>query len=432
MATPVEGNTKHNATLQREEMDLEEATMSIVGTTGEDEHQQAKVEEDSSSMLSRTLKAISSFIVSNDFPLLIIAAILLAKAYPPLGAEYLYPKITATWIAVGIIFVLAGMGLRTEQLSQAFKRIYFNSFVQFFNFGVVSAVIFAVGKSLAAAKILNASLVDGMIIMGSLPMAINVVIVLSAATGADEAAAVFNSTFANILGIFLSPVLILLYLGTTGEVSLGEVFYKLTLRVVLPLVIGQLTQKFWDAGREFFRLHKKRFKKLQEWCLVYIVYTVFCRTFQEDVGASIVEVLLMILFLFLLMVFLMGLAFYSLKYFFRDEPELQVMGVLGCVFKTVALGIPLINSIYEGDPNEGLYSLPILIWHPMQLVLGSLLVPRLAAFIASERKRIDAEKTEDIGTTRSVAESGPDCDSRSGSSHTEDQCIDVETVHVEE
>ena len=39
-----------------------------------------------------------------DFLILLIVVILLAYAYPPLGADYLQPQITATWIAVMFIF----------------------------------------------------------------------------------------------------------------------------------------------------------------------------------------------------------------------------------------------------------------------------------------------------------------------------------------
>ena len=42
----------------------------------------------------------------NEYELLILFAVvtLLAKAYPPLGAKYLLPQITAKWIAVVFIF----------------------------------------------------------------------------------------------------------------------------------------------------------------------------------------------------------------------------------------------------------------------------------------------------------------------------------------
>jgi sodium/bile acid cotransporter 7 len=152
-------------------------------------------EEEETSRCQRYMRSIFAFYFSNQFPLHIILAIVLARAYPPLGAEYLQPDITATWIAVAIIFFLSGMGLKTEEFFKAFQRFYFNSFVQFFNFGVVSIVVYAVSRLLTVANMLQQKLADGMVICACLPMAINVVIVLTASAGGDEAAAVFNATF---------------------------------------------------------------------------------------------------------------------------------------------------------------------------------------------------------------------------------------------
>lgn len=84
----------------------------------------------------------------------------------------------------------------------------------------------------------------------------------------------------------------------------------------------------------------------------------------------------------------MGVAWYMLRFCFPQQPKLRVMGLYGCTHKTVAMGVPLINAIYEGNPAVGLYTLPLLIWHPMQLVLGTFLAPRLAAFVEREEERL--------------------------------------------
>mmetsp|Transcript_11149 Transcript_11149/g.22224 ORF Transcript_11149/g.22224 Transcript_11149/m.22224 type:complete len:107 (-) Transcript_11149:18-338(-) len=57
------------------------------------------------------------------------------------------------------------------------------------------------------------------------------------------------------------------------------------------------------------------------------------------------------------------------------------MGLFGCVQKTVAVGIPLLQAMFDGDDRLGMYSLPLLVWHPSQLVLGSLMVPHLKAWV---------------------------------------------------
>lgn len=50
------------------------------------------------------LNRLIDFYWANEFVVLVVIVILLAKAYPPLGAVYLAPHITATWIAVIFIF----------------------------------------------------------------------------------------------------------------------------------------------------------------------------------------------------------------------------------------------------------------------------------------------------------------------------------------
>jgi hypothetical protein len=49
-------------------------------------------------------RKLFDFYQEYDFLILLVAVILLAYAYPPLGATYLQPQITATWIAVMYIF----------------------------------------------------------------------------------------------------------------------------------------------------------------------------------------------------------------------------------------------------------------------------------------------------------------------------------------
>lgn len=179
-------------------------------------------------------------------------------------------------------------------------------------------------------------------------MAINVVIVLTGAANGDEAAAIFHTTFGNIIGIFLSPVMILMYLGQAGDVNLADVFLNLTLRVIVPLIIGQVLRALSQTVTEFVTKYKKRLKRVQEWTLVFIVYTVFCKTFLGGMDAGAVDIVLMIVVEFFLIILFMAIAWYSLKYLgFRDEPKLRVMGLFGCMNKTVALGGTQKLSLFE-------------------------------------------------------------------------------------
>jgi len=65
----------------------------------------------------RIANGLLNFFFTYEFPILILLVIPIAKAYPPLGATYLAPRITASWIAVMLIFLFSGLGLRTDELS---------------------------------------------------------------------------------------------------------------------------------------------------------------------------------------------------------------------------------------------------------------------------------------------------------------------------
>lgn len=330
------------------------------------------------------------FYHQNSFLILVTLAFLLAFAYPPLGAIYVQPQITAKWIAVIFIFLMAGMGLRSEELSKAFQRVYFNSYIQVFNFLVCSGVVYGFSRFMLRVGALPESLADGMTIASTLSVSVNMGIVLTKVVGGDEAAAVFDAAFGNFLGVFVSPALIVMYLGLSANVDLASVTLKLFLRVVLPLMVGQFLRNFVPPAKAFVIRYGKYFRDGQELCLAFIIYTIFCKTFLKGTTASVADVFIMIGCVLFVLVVLMTLAWTTLGLLFSTQPKLRAMGLFGCTHKTVAVGIPLIETIYADSPLVGLYVLPLLIWYTMQLVLGTVAAPYIAAYIVRREGELSA------------------------------------------
>ena len=59
------------------------------------------------------------------------------------------------------------------------------------------------------------------------------------------------------------------------------------------------------------------------------------------------------------------------------------------------MGVPLIGAIYDNAPLVGLYTLPLLVWYPMQLVGGSSLTVKLLAFVHDEKIRLGIKEEEE-------------------------------------
>lgn len=67
--------------------------------------------------------------------------------------------------------------------------------------------------------------------------------------------------------------------------------------------------------------------------------------------------------------------------------DADAVAVAMCVgTKTVALGIPIIQAVYEHNPAAGLLSLPLIIYHAEQILLGSLLTAPLKRWVARRTK----------------------------------------------
>ena len=72
----------------------------------------------SSSGHARIFLTCQSTFSKNSFLISIGVAILLAYAYPPLGAVFLAPKIMCDWVAVILIFILSGMVISAEEFGK--------------------------------------------------------------------------------------------------------------------------------------------------------------------------------------------------------------------------------------------------------------------------------------------------------------------------
>lgn len=318
---------------------------------------------------------------------------------------YLAPNITSDWVAVIIIFFLSGLGIHTEEFGKAMKRPLFNIYVQTFNFGIVSGIVYGVSRALLHWEALPETLAEGMVLCSCLPLTVSMVFVLTKSAEGDEALAVFHAAVGNILGVFVSPVLITVYLGVRegggdddgGSVHALTILIKLLLRVVVPLMIGQLCRFLVPSVCQFMVTHKRRIKVTQECILAFIVYCTFCDTFTNNgMDATVQDIFLMIAMQGGLLLLVMVLAWATLTALFGTEPKLVAMGLFGCTHKTVALGIPLINSMFTNDPRLGLYTLPLLIWHPLQLLLGTAIAPRVAKYVNRREMELVLQRQQEL------------------------------------
>lgn len=287
---------------------------------------------------------------------------------------------------------LSGFALRLEQLSEAASNWKYNFFVIGYNFIGISLVVTIVANYFVRNEIVSEDLMKGMIICSCLSMPTNMMLVLSISSNGDEAVALFLATIMNLMGVIITPLLVFFYLQENAEIDFVSTYKSISLRVLLPVTCGILTRLKISGADSFALENKQLFVKLREKCLVYIIYATFCTTFVVDTDSTRSQILIMALSQVILLSASMVLAWILLFIFFNREPKLRVVGLFGCTTKTIALGIPLISAIYEDSPRLGIYTLPLLIWYLSQLIIGTMLAPRLSRFVTYKLKKYEREE----------------------------------------
>eukprot|EP00469_Lotharella_globosa_P012194 CAMPEP_0167788660 /NCGR_PEP_ID=MMETSP0111_2-20121227/10172_1 /TAXON_ID=91324 /ORGANISM="Lotharella globosa, Strain CCCM811" /LENGTH=410 /DNA_ID=CAMNT_0007680579 /DNA_START=120 /DNA_END=1352 /DNA_ORIENTATION=+ len=331
------------------------------------------------------------------FLYMLIISIAVAAAYPPAGRKKgpLLPPITVSWVAVVLIFFITGLKLKSAELTKAAAYWRLNVYVICFTYIFIPSTVYIL-TSILRQTAYNSDIIDGMVVMSCLPTTISMCVILTKTGSGNEAASVFNATVSNFLGIFLTPALLLLLLGQSGSVSIVNIIYKLAARVVAPVAFGQFLRWLLPSIIPWVSRNGKALKRLSEILLLFIVWATFSETFYQGVDAKPEEFGILLAMLIPLHCFYLLFCFTTARISCLGYTRPDIVAVLFCsTQKTVALGIPLISAMYEDSDSIGILSVPLLIYHPMQLVIGSLLVGKLSQW-ATEDTENETPGEQDI------------------------------------
>jgi len=172
----------------------------------------------------------------------------------------------------------------------------------------------------------------------------------------------------------------------------------LLLKVALPLVAGQLVHYF--ISREVISAYDHPLKVIQECAMVFIIFAQFSQLFLKGTGTTLWDVAVMVAFQLVIMIISMLWVWMLLRTFFplpKSQPKVHATGLFLSVSKTMPMGIPLINALYKGHPNLALFTLPLLVWYPLTIVMGILIAPKVSAYVQHKESAIrkwQAEKQQ--------------------------------------
>jgi solute carrier family 10 (sodium/bile acid cotransporter), member 7 len=158
--------------------------------------------------------------------------------------------------------------------------------------------------------------------------------------------------------------------------------------LLLPFAAGQLLRPVIHAS---LHRHQQLLRYADRSVIVPIVYVAFCDSTLAGIGSRysplvLLEILALCTVLLALVLTLTSRGARWLRLSHAD----QVAAVFCGSEKSLASGAPIAQVLFAGSPALGLLMLPLLIYHPLQLIVCAILAKRYAQRYAQRQALVVA------------------------------------------
>lgn len=303
-----------------------------------------------------------------------VLATALAWAFPGPGAAggWLHPELL-TKGGVALLFFLHGLALAFAALRAGVLNWRLHCVVQLCTYLLFP--LLGIGLTVLLAGRVAPELILGVFFLCALPSTVSSSVAMTATARGNVAGAVFNATLSSLIGVVLTPLWVTWAMQTSGQSQpIGPVIFDLLRWLVLPLVIGQLLRPWLGA---WALRHKARIGVVDRLTILLLVYTSFCESFKQGVwsGHGLGQILIVTLVCAGLFALVMALTSTGSR--LLGFPRADRIAAIFCGSKkTLAAGVPMAKLIFGAHPGIGLILLPIMIYHPLQLIVCGLLAQR--------------------------------------------------------
>jgi sodium/bile acid cotransporter 7 len=309
----------------------------------------------------------------DPYILAILAMVALASVEPVRGAA-VAPFALLTKAAIALLFFLHGAKLSREAVVAGLTHWRLHLTVLAATF-VLFPLLGLAARALPGA-ILPPTFTAGLLFLCCLPSTVQSSIAFTSVARGNVAAAVCAASASNLLGIFITPLLVSLVLSTHGGgVSLGEL-KSVILQLLVPFLAGQIART-WI--KDAMARHNRLVGFVDRGSILLVVYGAFSAAVAEGLWGqvSIGQIAILIAACsVLLALVLIATVLASRALGFAKEDEITI--VFCGSKKSLASGVPM-AGIFFPPASVGVMVLPLMIFHQIQLMACAFIAQRYAA-----------------------------------------------------
>lgn len=294
---------------------------------------------------------------------LIIAAVIVAIIFPARG-DFADWFAIATQIAIAVLFFLYGARLSTQEALNGLKHWKLHLLILGFTFLVFPII----GVALQPLTFfISEDIYLGILFMTLVPSTVQSSVAFTSIARGNVAGSIVAASVSNLAGVFLTPILVMLLMSTGDGIQVdASVFLNISLQLLLPFVLGQLTRRWVGKAAA-----NKGTKIVDRGSITMVVYSAFSSGIVAGVWSTVAvgDIIFLVVFSIALVAFMLWFTrFVSQKLGFnrKDTIAVEFCGTK----KSLATGLPMAAVIF-GGANLGLLILPLMIFHQIQLMMCS-------------------------------------------------------------
>ncbi|WP_165749676.1 bile acid:sodium symporter family protein [Cellulophaga sp. Z1A5H] len=311
----------------------------------------------------------------DGFVLSVIAVIGIAYVFPQWGTpESKIPIDTISAIGISLIFFFYGLKLSPAKLKAGIKNWKLHLLVQgstFLLFPLLILVFRPFIQNEAQETIWLA-----FFFLAALPSTVSSSVVMVSMAKGNIPAAIFNASISGIIGVFLTPLWMGLFVqNAQADFDFTDIYLKLFSQIILPVLVGILLQRFLG---EFAQKHTKSLTLFDKSVILLIIYKSFAESFEGDIfnAVSVLDLLMLfvaVLVLFGIIFFLTGFLAKKMKFNTADQITAQFCGTK----KSLVHGTVFSKIIFGNLASIGIILLPIMVFHAIQLLIISTVASKM-------------------------------------------------------
>ena len=304
----------------------------------------------------------------------LILAILVASLLPVKG-EAAYWFGLATKFAIGLLFFLHGARLSQQAVVQGIVHWRLHLVVLAVTFVVFPLIGLSLGWAIPGFA--NSAFYAGILFLCVLPSTVQSSIAFTSIAKGNVPAAIVSASASNILGMFLTPLLVGLLFTTQGEAGISlDALESILLQLLVPFVAGQILQP-WIG--HFIRRHNKALGLVDRGSIVMVVYLAFSEAMVQGLWTEVSghDLAIMIAVNICLLAFILWFTGFIAKMLGFSRADRITIIFCGSK-KSLASGAPMASVIFPAAMVGGIV-LPLMIFHQIQLMACAVLARRYAA-----------------------------------------------------